>query len=208
MGSLDSLIIAAKLRFIHRSELMPRADGTARDNAIMLMILEAMLLAALAVMLCIVALGDVRSYRIPNKLNLTIAGTAIPYWIVNLSSGNADVGATLLPQVTLIFCVFVIMLTFMLLNILGGGDAKLLLALAFWLPVPHYLNMIVLMSVAGGILCVIVLTKQRLKNNMPITDMNGEIAASKTKQRVPYGVAIAAGGLIPVSQLILNALLA
>jgi prepilin peptidase CpaA len=174
----------------------------------MLMLIEAMLLAALAVMLCIAALGDIRSYRIPNTLNLAVAVTAIPYWIVKIAYGHVEVSAWLWPQVALIAAVFVIMITLMFLNILGGGDAKLLLALAFWLPPAHYLNMIVFMSIAGGLICVVLLLKQRTNGSMPITTMNGDTTQSKTKQRVPYGVAIAAGGLIPVSQLILNALLA
>jgi prepilin peptidase CpaA len=170
----------------------------------MLVIVEFMLLAGLAVLLCVAALGDVRSYRIPNTLNLTIAAMAIPYLILNLWLREIAIW----PQLILIACVFGIMLTLMLLNILGGGDAKLLLALAFWLPPQLYLDMLLYTAIAGGILSLVILTKQRFNPALPTTGMNGEAADSKRKQRIPYGVAIAAGAIIPVSQLILNALLA
>jgi prepilin peptidase CpaA len=173
----------------------------------MTLIATTLLLGMLALLLCVAALGDIRTYRIPNTLNLTIAGLAIPYWLVNASAGWASVAPLLLPQAVLIGTVFIIMLTLMLLNIIGGGDAKLLFALAFWLQPEAYLNMVLLTSVAGGVLSLWVLVQRRRSAVAAAPDMDGVPTDVKRKQRVPYGVAIAAGAIVPVSQLILNALL-
>jgi prepilin peptidase CpaA len=170
----------------------------------MLVMIEILLLAGLAVLLCIAALGDIRSYRIPNKLNLIIASLAIPYWLLNITALNAG----LLPQLLLIGIMLIILLPLMLRSILGGGDAKLLFALSFWFKPSLYFAMIMVTVIAGGILCLGVLLRGRLQSPAPNIGINGEVVESKRKQRIPYGVAIAAGGLVPVSQLILNALMA
>jgi prepilin peptidase CpaA len=173
----------------------------------MLMIAEVTLLSGLAILLCVAALGDIRSYRIPNKLNLTIAALAVPYWLVHFTGPWSAIWTALWPQLILIAAAFTILLIIMQVNVLGGGDAKLLLALAFWLPVNSYLDMIMLTAIAGGLLCLGLLVVRRHKTTAPATGMNGEAVDSKLKQRIPYGVAIATGGLVPVSQLILNALM-
>jgi prepilin peptidase CpaA len=170
----------------------------------MLVITEILLLSGLAVLLCTAAIGDIRSFRIPNRLNIIIAALAIPYWLVNITT----LQPALWPQLLLIAITFAILLPMMLLNIIGGGDAKLLFALSFWLTPNMYLDMIMLTAIVGGILCLAVLVRGRLQSPTPNIGMNGEIVESKRKQRIPYGVAIAAGGLVPVSQLILNALMA
>ncbi len=173
----------------------------------MLTIATALCLGGLALLLCVAALGDIRSYRIPNKLNMVIAALAIPYWMLNISSQNLTVWPTLWPQLILIAVAFTILLILMLLNMLGGGDAKLLLALAFWLQPIQYLDMIMLTALAGGGLCLIMLAFRRRHPSTAGTGMSGEAVELKRKQRIPYGVAIAAGSLVPVSQLILNALM-
>jgi prepilin peptidase CpaA len=171
----------------------------------MLMIAEVTLLGGLAILLCVAALGDVRNYRIPNTLNLTIAALAVPYWLVSFAGQWGQIWPALWPQLILITVAFTILLTLMQTNILGGGDAKLLLALAFWLPLDAYLNMIMLTAIAGGLMCLALLVIRWFQSTTPITGIHGEAVDSKLKQRIPYGVAIAAGGLAPVSQLILNA---
>jgi prepilin peptidase CpaA len=169
----------------------------------MLVITEILLLVGLAVLLCIAALGDIRSYRIPNRLNIIIASLAVPYWLVNIPA----LQTVLWPQLMLIGAMFIILLPMMLLSVIGGGDAKLLFALSFWLTPSMYLDMVMLTAIAGGILCSGILLRGRLRAPEPNIGMDGEIVDSKRKQRVPYGVAIAAGSLVPVSQLILNALM-
>jgi prepilin peptidase CpaA len=174
----------------------------------MLMAAQILLLGGLAVLLCVAALGDVRSYRISNRLNLLVAALAIPYWLVNFAGQWQAFSPLIWPQLGLIGIAFVILLALMTFNVLGGGDAKLLLALAFWFQPDTYLDMLMTTAIAGGALCLIILAQLQLNPPKTITGMNGDSVEAKRKTRIPYGVAIAVGGLIPISQLILNALVA
>jgi prepilin peptidase CpaA len=173
----------------------------------MLVIAEILLLAGLATLLCVAALGDIRSYRIPNRLNIAIAALALPYWYAHIVNQNAEIWPIAGPQLILIAASFSILLFMMLLNFIGGGDAKLLFALAFWLQPNTYLDMMMITSIAGGVLCFGILVRRRAQSALPNIGMDGEVVKSSFKQRIPYGVAIAVGGLVPTSQLILNALM-
>ncbi|MGZ8337759.1 MAG: prepilin peptidase, partial [Allosphingosinicella sp.] len=70
---------------------------------------------------------------------------------------------------------------------MGGGDVKLIGALALWLPWQAVLLMIVIMSLAGGALTLAMVVRKKL-------------ARSKAPIEVPYGVAIAFGGLWLIAQ--------
>jgi len=74
---------------------------------------------------------------------------------------------------------------------MGGGDVKLAAALALWFSPSSSLKLIVLMSIAGGLLTLIVLIDHKLRKN-------------QGRPEVPYGVAIAFGGLWLLAQRFLN----
>ena len=64
-----------------------------------------------------------------------------------------------------------------------------------------------MIALAGGALALIVASHAVLKKRFASEGQDtGAEAKSVTKQHIPYGVAIAFGGLMYVSQLILNAL--
>jgi prepilin peptidase CpaA len=74
---------------------------------------------------------------------------------------------------------------------MGGGDVKLGAALALWFPPEATLFLIVIMSLAGGVLTIIVMIEHKIKKN-------------QGRPEVPYGVAIAFGGLWLLAQRFLN----
>jgi prepilin peptidase CpaA len=74
---------------------------------------------------------------------------------------------------------------------MGGGDVKLLGALALWLPLVPLMRMLFAMSLLGGVLTLIVVAVHRLRK-------------LKTSPEVPYGVAIASAGLWVIGELYLN----
>ena len=61
-------------------------------------------------------------------------------------------------------------------RMLGGGDAKLLAALALWVPPAAFAELLLVMALAGGLLA-------------------GAMLVTRRRVSVPYGIAIAAGGL-------------
>ena len=141
------------------------------------------LLGLLALLLLIAAYGDLKSRTIANELNLAVALLAIPFW---WSSGLA-----LWPDIALQIGVALLVFSFFAaafaLGAMGGGDVKLIGALALWLPWQALLIMLLIMSIAGGALTVAMLVRHRLGKG------EGQI-------EVPYGVAIAVGGLWLIGQ--------
>jgi prepilin peptidase CpaA len=74
---------------------------------------------------------------------------------------------------------------------MGGGDVKLAAALALWFSPGSTIKFLVLTSLAGGVLTLGVLAWHRARRR-------------EGKPEVPYGVAIAFGGLAILAQRFLN----
>jgi prepilin peptidase CpaA len=129
-------------------------------------------------MLIVAATGDLRSRRIPNWLNLAIAVTAIPFWWMSGLSLWPDVAV----QIGIAAGIFVFFALLFQIGMMGGGDVKLLAALGLWLPIASVVKLLVIMSIAGGVLTLIVLARRRRAGGGPETE-------------VPYGVAIAFAGM-------------
>jgi prepilin peptidase CpaA len=145
--------------------------------------LPSILLGLLAAMLLAAAALDLRSRTIPNGLNLAIALLALPYyWAVGLALWP-DV-ALQLGVAILVFAAFAGVFA---LGAMGGGDVKLVAAVALWLPWPGVIALLVLMSLAGGALTLAMVVRQR-------------ISRPESALEIPYGVAIAFGGLWLIGQ--------
>lgn len=145
------------------------------------------LLGALAAMLLAASWCDLRSRTIPNGLNLAIALAAIPFWWA--------VGLPLWPDAALqvgvaalVFGLFAVAFAF---GAMGGGDVKLIGALALWLPFKAVVVLLFVMSLAGGVLTLAFYLRHRLARR------GGQL-------EIPYGVAIAFGGLWLISERFLN----
>ena len=137
-----------------------------------------LLVAILAALLIVVAVGDVRARLIPNWLNLAIALTAIPFWWL---SGYA-LWPQIAIQIVLAVGIFLFFATLFRFGMMGGGDVKLLAALALWLPLASMVKLLVIMSIAGGVLALAMLARKWRSN-------------TEEKTEVPYGVAIAFAGM-------------
>ena len=141
----------------------------------------------LALLLVVAALIDVRSFTISNRLNLAVAGLAPLYWLAS--------GLPLWPgialQVAIAAGVFTLLAALFYTGMMGGGDVKLAAALALWFSPVSTLKFLVFMSLAGGVLTLAVIGLHRARGK-------------PGKPEIPYGVAIAAGGLAILAQRFLN----
>ncbi|WP_183030055.1 A24 family peptidase [Altericroceibacterium spongiae] len=137
------------------------------------------LLAALAIALVIAAITDLTSRRIANWLNLAVAVGAPLFW---LASGM-DLWPDIAWQIGLALVTFVVLAGLFALGGMGGGDVKLLTALALWIEPALFLQMIVLMALIGGVLTVLFGGWHVMRRK-------------KTKIAIPYGVAIASASLL------------
>jgi prepilin peptidase CpaA len=145
------------------------------------------LLATLAFLLLWAAVTDLRSRTIANGLNFVIALLAPAYWWATDMALWPDVGV----QLALAACIFALFAFMFAMGWMGGGDVKLLAALALWLPLYSMVQLLVAMSLLGGLLTLAFLAAHRLRN-------------IKTSPEIPYGVAIACAGLWVIGERYLN----
>lgn len=145
--------------------------------------LNSILLGVLALLLLYVCHGDLKSRTIPNGLNIAIALLALPFW---WASGLAPWPGMAL-QVGVAVLTFAVFAGAFALGAMGGGDVKLIGALALWLPWQALLVMLVIMSLAGGALTLAMMIRKKL-------------ARTEGPLEIPYGVAIAFAGLWMIGQ--------
>ena len=137
-----------------------------------------LLWGGLAIALIVAAVTDLKSRHISNWLNLAIALGAPVFWIFSGMAFWPD----MIGQIGLAAIIFIIFAGLFALGAMGGGDVKLLTALALWMPWLTFLELLVIMSIAGGLLTLfMIIGKHIQKTAGPI--------------KVPYGVAIAFSGL-------------
>lgn len=153
------------------------------------------LLVLLAILLIVAAVIDVRTFTISNGLNAVVALLAPLYWW--------SIGLPLWPdaalQVAVAAAVFAVLAATFYMGMMGGGDVKLAAALALWFKPFVTLKILVIMSLAGGVLTLIVLLLHKKRGKPPI---EGDAPAARPE--VPYGVAIAIGALWILAQRFLN----
>jgi prepilin peptidase CpaA len=111
---------------------------------------ELVLVAGLSLLLLTTCVTDWRARDIPNWLTGAVALTAPLYWWAT--------GAAFWPDITfnigMAVIVFAVMAGLFALGWMGGGDVKLLTALALWIPVFDFQRLMIVMSVVGGIMTV------------------------------------------------------
>jgi prepilin peptidase CpaA len=146
-----------------------------------------LLLIALAATLVVAAVIDVRTFTISNRLNLTVALAAPAYWLsVSLAPWPG-----MAIQLAAGAVVFLLLAGAFFAGMMGGGDVKLAAALALWFPPLLTVRFLVLMSIAGGVLTLGILAWHRARRR-------------EGRPEIPYGVAIAFGGLAILTQRFLN----
>ena len=150
-------------------------------------ILSLMVFGAFVLLLVSAGIEDVREREIANWKNAAIALLAPVWWW--------SIGLSLWPgvaiQIALAAVVFAIFVGAFALGQMGGGDVKLIGAVALWLPFEPLAWMLVAMSLLGGALTLLLLAENWWRR-------------SKAPIEVPYGVAIVIASLFAVREPILN----
>lgn len=145
------------------------------------------LLGILAIGLIAAIVTDIRARDIPNRLTAALALLAPLYWIAAGLDPWPDMGIRLGQGVA----VFVVFAGFFALGAMGGGDVKLIAALACWFHWVAVIQMIFITSIAGGVLTLVMW----IHHNRQATEKPLEI---------PYGIAIAIGGLWVIGERYFN----
>ena len=145
------------------------------------------LLAALAIAVLYAGITDLRHRKITNRLTGAIAIAAPLFWWAS----GLSIWPGVAIQIALAAGWFVFGALLFKIGQMGGGDVKLITAVALWLPPFALLDMLLLMSLLGGALTLLFLIERRWRRS------EGPI-------EVPYGVAIALAGLLMVHEPLLN----
>ncbi len=137
-----------------------------------------LLLGALAIALLFAAFTDIRRRQIDNWLNGAIAAGAPLYWWAS--------GLALWPgvawQVGVAAVTLAILAVLFALRAMGGGDVKLLTALALWIDPLNFVRLLIGMALIGGLLTLVLGAWHILRRR-------------RDKLAVPYGVAISSAAL-------------
>jgi prepilin peptidase CpaA len=157
-----------------------------------------LLAAAIVGLLIYAALADVAARIIPDGVAIGLVALGV---IERLLAGLPNLGASVL--VALLLLVILVFLNAR--GLMGGGDVKLAAAIAIGLPVEAIYRFIVVTSLAGGILALVHLALRYSIRKAPRPPPNGAslarrvIAAERWRivrhGSLPYGVAIACGGI-------------
>lgn len=135
------------------------------------------LLIALAIALLVAAFTDLRRRQIDNWLNAGVALGAPLFWYAN-GLLLPDIGF----QLAIALAAFVVFAGLFAIGAMGGGDVKLLTALALWIEPTSFLRLLIIMALAGGLLTVIFGAMHIIRRN-------------REKIAIPYGIAISIAGL-------------
>jgi prepilin peptidase CpaA len=151
--------------------------------------------------LLVIAYGDMRTRRIPNALAAAIAGLGLARMV--LAADPVATADTVAASAAILAVAFLLYWR----GILGGGDAKLVAAMALLIGFRDLFDFLLLMSVCGGVLAFAILARDKLRPHrwrLSPASMLSMSGAATARSTVPYGVAIAAAG---VAMLILKPVL-
>jgi prepilin peptidase CpaA len=133
---------------------------------------------------------DLLTMTIPNRISLAlIAGfiIAVPWTGMPLEMALQHMAAG---GIVLAFS-----LALFSMGWFGGGDAKLLSAAALWIGMDHLVMYLAQVSVLGGALAIVVILYRRMPP-LPIQLPDWAVRLHKPNTGIPYGIAIAAAGLV------------
>ena len=137
------------------------------------------------------AASDLLTMKIPNRLSALLA---LGYFAAAALSGAslAEIGLHALCGLVILGATFAMFS----LGWIGGGDAKLAAATALWLGWTPLADYGLVSAIAGGALTFVILFARRLALPQFLASQSWIARLHDAKTGVPYGIALALGGLI------------
>jgi prepilin peptidase CpaA len=144
------------------------------------------LVIALALVLVIAAISDIKDRRIPNWTVIAVI-VLFAGWIL-----VAPASASLLSSLEAAAIAFVVTYALYAFRIFGAGDAKLFSALALFAGMKTILSFAVITTLVGGAIALVIMVL-RPTRALVMFQLRGK---GDYGRGIPYGVAIAAGSLL------------
>jgi prepilin peptidase CpaA len=157
----------------------------------LLALLQTGCLIVLAALLVVAAWQDLRTLHISNSLPLSIVAAFVAWSILGLVAETVTVEGIAL-SVGCAAVLFLVAAAGFAAGMIGGGDVKLAAAVALFAGPALVLDFLLVVGIVGGVLGIIVLAGVPLG---PVTNTGGTTVRGRLRGRLPYGPAIAAGGL-------------
>jgi prepilin peptidase CpaA len=165
--------------------------------------IDAAIFVVFPLCLAFAAFSDLFTMTIPNRVSAILLGAFL--MVAPLSGFDISaIGMHLFAGLIVFLACFILFA----LNIMGGGDAKLLTASAVWFGLNNSLfEFIVCVSIFGGFLTLVILALRNYEDTILASGLRMPPLLF-TAKKVPYGIAIAFGGFIayPSSPLMLTAI--
>lgn len=158
-------------------------------------LLQWSIIAVFPVLMGAAAISDAASMRIPNWLTGTLA-LAFPV----AAAGTAMPLETLGLHFAVGFGALIVCMGLFATGWIGGGDAKFFAATALWLGPVDALGFTLVSTVLGGFLTLALLSFRKLPMPAPLVAQSWLMRLHDPKEGVPYGLALAAGGLLVFGQ--------
>ena len=147
-------------------------------------------IACLIGLLCWAAFSDFLKFIIPNQVCAAIVAL-YPLYVVAAAPPVDWAGGVACGVI-----VFTLGFAFFVLRLTGGGDVKLLAAVAMWAGPPFVLSFLIVTALAGGVVSLATLARVLPGRLRPAGRAGFSMRDTPAmRARVPYGVAIAVGGV-------------
>ena len=147
----------------------------------------------IAIYLCLLvlaAVNDAATYRIPNRISLAV-GVLYPVHVLAAPEPVPWMAAAAIAA-----AVFLGGGVLFARRVLGGGDVKLMAAVALWAGPAGVLGVLVVTALAGGAMALLMMSPLRFGLALALDEAGQPAARDAVLESVlPYGVAIAAGGI-------------
>lgn len=147
----------------------------------------ALLLGLLVLILVSAGIEDARIREISNWKNAAIALLAVPWWFAMGLSPWPDMAI----QLGIALGIFALFAAAFQFGMMGGGDVKMIAALALWFPFNQLVSLLIIMSLAGGAITLVMLVDKWVRRR-------------SEQPEVPYGIAIAIAALLTLREPIFN----
>lgn len=144
------------------------------------------------------AVSDLSRYLIPNRVCLSLV-ILYPAYVLAAPVTPDVWGAILVAAIA-----FAGGAAMFGMGAMGGGDVKLMAAVALWAGPAFALPFVLTTAVAGGLLAMVMLSPFGvLLPTPPVALFRNGLRPRRAKQSMPYGVAIAAGGVCTAANLLM-----